>query len=460
MMVKVLLEEKYLAAKTPLARGRMRAPSRVGRLFSRYPRLAGLVGTVVSLSLAALSIATMYDGRSATLAHESETSTNVVSVISGDIARNVEVVNLSLQAMVDGAEQPSVMALPAAIRTNVLFDRSATALHLGGAFVMDRSGTIIAASDHNAAHPGLYEDRDYFRAHERSASTGLFISHPYLSRLRDGSGSVAFTRRINGYDGAFAGIAVVALHTEYFQSLLERVSVGPAGSVFIVMEDGTLLARKPFVESAIGRRLPGSFPMMATRASGSYTARSAIDGVRRIVTYAHVPGTPFIVAVAPAEQDVLRAWHKRSAVVGALTVAFSAIIIALAWILALILRERVAAQAELVRLAGTDSLTGLQNRRVLDSRLQEEWRRARRNSMPLSVLFVDIDNFKSYNDTYGHAMGDEAWWPLRIVLHRRFVGPVTWPCGTVAKSSSSSCPRRHPRPRSSSQSSCAKESRQ
>ena len=66
------------------------------------------------------------------------------------------------------------------------------------------------------------------------------------------------------------------------------------------------------------------------------------------------------------------------------------------------------AQAALVRLAATDPLTGLSNRRVLDNRLDEEWRRARRTRQPLSALFIDIDHFKHFNDAYGHASGDEA----------------------------------------------------
>jgi len=61
-----------------------------------------------------------------------------------------------------------------------------------------------------------------------------------------------------------------------------------------------------------------------------------------------------------------------------------------------------------VRLAATDPLTGLSNRRVLDTRLDEEWRRARRSGQSLSALFIDIDHFKQFNDVYGHASGDEA----------------------------------------------------
>lgn len=59
-------------------------------------------------------------------------------------------------------------------------------------------------------------------------------------------------------------------------------------------------------------------------------------------------------------------------------------------------------------LARTDGLTGLNNRRTLGEILDQEWRRAKRTRSILSLLFVDIDRFKMYNDTYGHQAGDDA----------------------------------------------------
>ncbi len=56
----------------------------------------------------------------------------------------------------------------------------------------------------------------------------------------------------------------------------------------------------------------------------------------------------------------------------------------------------------------TDALTGLRNRRYLDLRLAEEMSRAERYNAPLSVLLLDIDHFKSVNDTCGHAVGDRV----------------------------------------------------
>src|SRR5450830_59645 len=55
-----------------------------------------------------------------------------------------------------------------------------------------------------------------------------------------------------------------------------------------------------------------------------------------------------------------------------------------------------------------DELTGLANRRHFDEALNTEWQRASRSVTPLSLLMVDIDHFKQYNDNYGHVAGDEC----------------------------------------------------
>jgi diguanylate cyclase (GGDEF)-like protein len=66
-------------------------------------------------------------------------------------------------------------------------------------------------------------------------------------------------------------------------------------------------------------------------------------------------------------------------------------------------------QADLLRtLAHIDGLTGLANRRHFDDKLAAEWRRCGRSRKPLSLILIDIDHFKRYNDCYGHPAGDEC----------------------------------------------------
>jgi diguanylate cyclase (GGDEF)-like protein len=63
---------------------------------------------------------------------------------------------------------------------------------------------------------------------------------------------------------------------------------------------------------------------------------------------------------------------------------------------------------KLSQLAEIDELTNLHNRRSMDKYLSSEWNRHLRNQQPLSLLFIDIDYFKQFNDTYGHEGGDQC----------------------------------------------------
>ncbi len=75
-------------------------------------------------------------------------------------------------------------------------------------------------------------------------------------------------------------------------------------------------------------------------------------------------------------------------------------------------------QAQLRALADTDPLTGCANRRALDERLKAELDRARRYDQVVTVLLLDVDDFKRINDTHGHILGDRVLKQLAVILRR------------------------------------------
>lgn len=81
------------------------------------------------------------------------------------------------------------------------------------------------------------------------------------------------------------------------------------------------------------------------------------------------------------------------------------------------------------RLASLDSLTGVANRRTLDTRLEEQWDLAARNQTPLALLMIDADHFKSFNDRLGHQAGDAC---LRAIAGA-MSGRVSRPADVVAR---------------------------
>jgi diguanylate cyclase (GGDEF)-like protein/PAS domain S-box-containing protein len=79
--------------------------------------------------------------------------------------------------------------------------------------------------------------------------------------------------------------------------------------------------------------------------------------------------------------------------------------------------ERKSMEDQLARLALTDGLTGLPNRRAFDQDLDREWKRTLREGSQISLLLVDIDYFKEFNDNYGHQVGDDCLRAIAIAVH-------------------------------------------
>lgn len=73
---------------------------------------------------------------------------------------------------------------------------------------------------------------------------------------------------------------------------------------------------------------------------------------------------------------------------------------------------------QLEQLSNLDSLTGLANRRCFDENLEKELKRATRDKTPLSLILLDVDYFKEFNDTYGHLVGDECLKQISNVLRK------------------------------------------
>ncbi|WP_321866679.1 sensor domain-containing diguanylate cyclase [Paraburkholderia tropica] len=386
------------------------------RWLGEHPFVLGSAGTFVGFAIVAIAFIGFSQQRQQALQNAQRTSTMLTALISSHLETNLGLYDLILSDAVASIRDPRTATLPPDLRRTVLFGRIAGALYIDGALYADAHGHVVDSQD-GRAYPNVnLADRDYFRAQERSRSQGMYISDPFRSRVNDGQYAIGLSRRISDYEGEFGGVVLLTLRLAYFQQLFNRIDVGPNGNVFIMLDDGTLLARKPYSDYDVGTNLASQrqiAPMLKS-SSGSFVARDDEDGTTRIYTYQRVPHASLTVVVAPALDDTLVRWRERVAVYEPTSIAFGAFVALSSWLLAFGLRSRLRAESELKRLSVTDALTGLSNRRALDLRLVEEWQRARRAEQPLSILFIDIDRFKLFNDFYGHAAGDEV---LAAVAH-------------------------------------------
>lgn len=367
------------------------------------------LGVLAPLGMLLVSGLMLLDLRQDAWDKAEQTSKNLLQVIERDIARNVEIIDLSLQAVVDNLRVPDIDTLSPEMRQLVLFDRAATARDIGVMLVLDADGNSVIDANAVPARKANYADRDYFLAHKARSDLGLHISRPLVSRLT-GARMIVLSRRLNKVDGTFGGIVLGTLRLEYFSRLFDQLGLGPGGAINLYLRDGTRLMRHPYEEADIGVSLAGAptFERFVREGSGAFVGTSVRDGIERHYTFSRVGELPLALNVALATDDIEAGWRAKALVISCVVLTLCGLTVFLSLMFGRELRRRAAMQAELARLSLTDTLTGLPNRRRFEETFEQVWKNARRTGRPLSLLIVDADHFKRYNDRYGHAVGDKV----------------------------------------------------
>lgn len=188
--------------------------------------------------------------------------------------------------------------------------------------------------------------------------------------------------------------------------------------------------RHPYVDADIGVNVTGTrnFERFVRDGSGSFVGTSVRDDVERHYAFIQVGSLPLILGVSRGVDDVEGEWRRKALVIGILVALLCALTICLLLLFSRELQRRTAAQAELAWLSLTDALTGLPNRRRFDEDLATAYKSALRNREPLSLLIVDADHFKRFNDQHGHAVGDEVLKRLARSLSKSVHRPADLVC--------------------------------
>jgi diguanylate cyclase (GGDEF)-like protein len=301
---------------------------------------------------------------------------------------------------------PQLGSLSPEVRQLLLFDRSATARFLGTIMVLDNKGQLILDSSTLRPAAANFANEEFFTAHRDFPDYGLYVKGPMKDHL--GEDAIAISRRWNRPDGSFGGVVLGTLRLAYFQNLFTKMSLGKRSVMTLMQVDGMVLMRSPYDAHYVGRNIGYSdvFSRISKSPSGSYEGTATIDGVNRIYAFGKIGTLPLIMTVGLAADEVYAGWRREAAIMGLMMILLCAMTIALGTILTNEWRRREDAEQRLSVLAATDPLTGLANRRQFDETIAREWSRAKRSQAPLSLLMIDADHFKAYNDTFGHQAGD------------------------------------------------------
>ncbi|WP_039011084.1 sensor domain-containing diguanylate cyclase [Pseudomonas brassicacearum] len=296
---------------------------------------------------------------------------------------------------------------------------------LHGLFLFDKHGHWVVTSFDNLHRGAGVADRDYFAFHQQNASLIAHIG-PAIRSRQNGEWIIPVSRRLNDQDGNFQGVLMAGIKMSYFDRFFKSFSLDEQGEMALALSDGTLLARRPFDEGRIGHPLAEEHiynHVLTGGMSGDALIRSTIDGVVRLYGHQHLQAYPLVVTAAMSEDAILSGWHDRafqsSLIVGLVVLG----ICLFGWVFVRQVRnsERIEAdlrkaQQALELIATHDSLTGLANRRLFERALDIEFGRGARQRSPLSLIMLDIDFFKRYNDAYGHVAGDHCLAEVAKVL--------------------------------------------
>ena len=302
-----------------------------------------------------------------------------------------------------------------------------------GIILFDEQG-YYRLSSHESMPADSNRDRAYFQHHLTHPGKQAYVGPPVKSRST-GDWIVTVSKRVDDRNGRFAGVALATIKMDYFRAFHRDFDMGPRGVMFVAFEDGIILTRRPFDEQVIGKRIKNSIVTpqnFAARPVGNFTARSGIDGVERIYSYRYLDNYPLVAVIGLSREDVLAKWRTAMLVYAGGLIGLGLLLGFMGWRLLdairLALRSEknlIDTHASLKRLNRTlesmalqDGLTGLANRRQFDTLLATEYKRARRTGMPLSVMMLDVDYFKQFNDIYGHPEGDRCLKQVTDTLSR------------------------------------------
>jgi diguanylate cyclase (GGDEF)-like protein len=392
--------------------GRLNSMARRPWRLSAKLLIASSVATVIGFTAICASV--LLDMRRGEEQLARQTLENLASSIDAEISRNVELYDLSLRAVASNMVMPEIRDVSKPIRHLILFDHAATAQHFGAIQVFDVQGKLIIDASTLDPVQENRSDEEYFEIHRDHPDAGLFISRPMLHH---GAYAIVLSRRITGTDGSFLGVVAGSIRFSYFHDLFGRLSLGPGDIISVLRHDATVIMRTPFDLDVIGKNIGQSAGVRRalSEPSGSYSSPSILDGVPRLFVWRD--GTkPLVVLVGKPWSSILELWRKEATRIGAIMLALIAFVLAVAMFLAREIGRRAQAEEKLEEMATTDALTGLRNRRKFDAVIDAEWRRAARQKMPLALLMIDADRFKSYNDTFGHQAGDEILVGIAICI--------------------------------------------
>lgn len=272
--------------------------------------------------------------------------------------------------------------------------------YMSDILVVDNKAQIVHWTQ-EAPKPNI-KDREYITFHLTNPnSMKTFIGKPQTSKLDPKKQFFAVSKAFYMQE-KLDRIIVITLNLDFFYKRYMGSMFNKNSSILMASSSGILYTRYPVVSEYVGQEVNEimKFGKMGIKRK-HFDIMSPLDQKSRIATLVHSDNYPIVGGVSMLKADVLKSWKKYKN-----NTIFITLLLALGFILTLIYYSRL--QKKLITLSQIDGLTQLFNRGHFTKEAQKEFTRARRFNEEISIIMLDIDNFKHINDTYGHHTGDKV----------------------------------------------------
>lgn len=401
--------------------------SRITRLETKKRAVSSSVVVFVALVVAILMTVEIWSRYNSYVTYLKDSGTdaaNIARAAADHAGGTLTLVDAIIWGLVERVEAEGTGPAEVARLRSLMRARVARTAPLQGLFIYDARGDWIANSLADPPKNLNNADREYFIYHRSHANPDIHIGHPILSRS-SGLWILPISRRFQNRDGTFGGVILATVAIDYFQAFYEKFDIGAAGALLLALDDGILIARRPYKDRVVGSDIsqgPVFNFMRRSGAQGTALLVSKLDNVERMYSYRSLDAYPLVVAAALSRNEVLAAWYRSTAWEGGVAVVLLVVLLFASGRLYLqfLVRDRLELALRMARtdletnngklkdLAMKDGLTDLSNRRHLDEQMRGELARAARARAPLALVMFDVDHFKLFNDTYGHAAGDDC----------------------------------------------------
>ncbi|RRV10569.1 GGDEF domain-containing protein [Pseudomonas sp. v388] len=331
-----------------------------------------------------------------------------------DAIRQVDVLTAELRERVEG-DGLEKLNLP---RICALLDQQTQIMpQLQGLFIYAPNGDWVVTNRYITPDTSNNADRDYFIYHRSHPSRDILIGNVVKSRSSREL-VIPISRRLDNPDGTFGGVLLGTIKVSYFLDFYGDFKIDDKGALVLAKRTGEVLVRRPFVSPSTDLSLAQSeiyTRYLPNSNEGIAEVKAVIDNTDRLYGYRALTSYPLVVEAGLSRESFVGPWRhdlfKTGMVLLALLVGlggFGAVVLSQLRARMILAKQLRLAHLAVQDMALTDSLTGLGNRRKLDIALAMEIERARRQGGTLSLIMLDVDYFKRYNDRYGHPAGDEC----------------------------------------------------